>query len=396
MRAVLFTFRSSAFTLLPAAGQNGETSIRITSPLGRTGVPGVVRVVAQVVTPVPGGVVPVRFFVDDTLLGEDIDGPPYVAEWEDLNPYEARVIRAEIDDGKGGIVEDRVSLASLELIEEAFVASVLVEATVTDEAGRYVSTSRRSDFALYRRRSAPGARPRAAADAPDDVHAAGRRLPEHVAPHRPGARDRAAPRLPPAGRRHGRRRAVPARARGGDRSDQRRQDDCRRHCRYQGDGRDGDPRFAGCPAGVLRPRRGPPGGDPRHRRLRRAQQDDPRPGAARPPEAPGHRLRRRHRRRRRHLAAGGIAAPEDCDADGRQGILSRRGRRSYPTCTGSSLPRPTAATSSPTPPPTRRWTAPIGAFASRSSFRIRGEGAARVLRPGAAADPADDRVQRGG
>ena len=87
---------------LPATAQTPATSIRITSPLGRTGVPGVVRVVAQVVTPVPGGIVPVRFYVDDTLLGEDTDGPPYVTEWEDLNPYEPRVIRAEVDDGKAG------------------------------------------------------------------------------------------------------------------------------------------------------------------------------------------------------------------------------------------------------------------------------------------------------
>ena len=111
--------------------------------------PGVVRVVAQVVTPVPGGVIPVRFFVDETPLGEDRDGPPYVAEWEDLNPYEPRVIRAEVDDGKGGVVEDRVSLASLELIEEAFVASVLVEASVTDDAGRYISDLTPDRFALY-------------------------------------------------------------------------------------------------------------------------------------------------------------------------------------------------------------------------------------------------------
>jgi len=69
-----------------AGAQTPETSIRITSPLGRTGVPGVVRVVAQVVTPAPGGVVRVRFFVDDRLLGEDTDGPPYVSEWEDENP----------------------------------------------------------------------------------------------------------------------------------------------------------------------------------------------------------------------------------------------------------------------------------------------------------------------
>jgi VWFA-related protein len=147
---VLFSFLFSLVSFAsPAVAQSSETTIRITSPLGRTGVPGVVRVVAQVVTPVPDGIVPVRFFVDDTLLGEDHDGPPYVAEWEDLNPYEPRVIRAEVDDGKGGIVEDRVSLASLELIEEAFVASVLVEATVTDDAGRYISDLTPDRFALY-------------------------------------------------------------------------------------------------------------------------------------------------------------------------------------------------------------------------------------------------------
>ncbi|MCC7032023.1 MAG: VWA domain-containing protein [Acidobacteria bacterium] len=125
-----------------------ETTIRITSPLGRTGVPGVVRVVAQVTTPVPGGIVRVRFYVDDTLLGEDTDGPPYVTEWEDENPYEPRVIRAEVDDGLGGTVEDRVSLASLEVIEEASVSSVLVEATVTDEAGRYVQNLDAGRFSL--------------------------------------------------------------------------------------------------------------------------------------------------------------------------------------------------------------------------------------------------------
>ena len=135
--------------LAAGVGEPVPTTIKITSPLGRTGVPGVVRVVAQVTTPVDKGIVRVRFYVDDTLLGEDTDGPPYVAEWEDLNPYEPRVIRAEVDDGKGGVVEDRVSLKSLEVIEEASVASVLVEATVTDGSGRYVSSLTPQQFALY-------------------------------------------------------------------------------------------------------------------------------------------------------------------------------------------------------------------------------------------------------
>ena len=147
--AVLVAAVLSWASPMPATAQSPATSIRITSPLGRTGVPGVVRVVAQVVTPVPGGVVPVRFYVDDTLLGQDVDGPPYVTEWEDLNPYEPRVIRAEVDDGKGGAVEDWISLASLKVIEEAQVSSVLVEATITDPAGRYISNLTREHFSLF-------------------------------------------------------------------------------------------------------------------------------------------------------------------------------------------------------------------------------------------------------
>ena len=42
---------------VPGAAQT--TSVRITSPLGRTGVPGVIRVVAQVQTGAARGVVPV-------------------------------------------------------------------------------------------------------------------------------------------------------------------------------------------------------------------------------------------------------------------------------------------------------------------------------------------------
>ena len=66
-----------------------RTTVRITSPLGRTGVPGVIRVVAQVQTPIDGGVLPVRFFVDNAPIGVDQDGPPYAVEWTDENPYEA-------------------------------------------------------------------------------------------------------------------------------------------------------------------------------------------------------------------------------------------------------------------------------------------------------------------
>src|SRR5262245_54547907 len=89
-----------------AASAEPVTSVRLTSPLGRTGLSGTIRIVAQVVTNAPGGVVPVRFFVDDKLLGEDTDGAPYFVEWVDENPYEAREIRAEVPDGAGGVVVD--------------------------------------------------------------------------------------------------------------------------------------------------------------------------------------------------------------------------------------------------------------------------------------------------
>ncbi len=125
-----------------------ETTVRITSPLGRTGVPGVIRVVAQVQTNKDGGVVPVRFFVDGVPIGQDVDGPPYVVEWEDANPYEAREIRVDVEDGRGGIISDHVALPALEVIEETSVSSVLIEATVLDEDGKYVSTLGVGDFRL--------------------------------------------------------------------------------------------------------------------------------------------------------------------------------------------------------------------------------------------------------
>jgi len=138
----LLTILSAAF----AMAQTAQTTVRITSPLGRAGVPGVIRVVAQVESPVEGGVVPVRFFVDDALIGEDDDGPPYAVEWTDDNPYESRRIRVDV--GGASPASDEVTLPALEVLEETTVSSVLVEATVLDKDGRYVSWLEKSDFRL--------------------------------------------------------------------------------------------------------------------------------------------------------------------------------------------------------------------------------------------------------
>ena len=64
-------------------------SIAITSPLGRTGLPGTVRIVARVrVRDRAQEPAAVRFYVNGTLIATDTDGPPYVAEWQDENPFD--------------------------------------------------------------------------------------------------------------------------------------------------------------------------------------------------------------------------------------------------------------------------------------------------------------------
>ena len=131
-----------------AAQPRDGTTVRITSPLGRTGVPGVIRVVAQVQTPVDGGVLPVRFFVDGAAIGTDDDGPPYAVEWTDENPYEAREIRVDVEPEPGVVVSDRVKLPPLEILEETSVSSVLVEATVQDQDGRYIGWLEKADFSI--------------------------------------------------------------------------------------------------------------------------------------------------------------------------------------------------------------------------------------------------------
>src|SRR5690606_2641349 len=81
-------------------------SIRITSPLGRTGTTGAVRIVAQVTAAENVTLSAVRFYVDDKLVGEDATGPVYAVEWVDENPFEARVIRADVADSAGNIARD--------------------------------------------------------------------------------------------------------------------------------------------------------------------------------------------------------------------------------------------------------------------------------------------------
>ncbi len=121
-----------------AADSTPALSVRITSPLGRTGLPGAIRIVAQVSHPPQVDLGPVRFYVNDALVGDDAEGPPFAVEWTDANPFEPTRIRVEASDVFGNVASDVIELAPFEIVEATGVSSVLLEATVVDKADRFV------------------------------------------------------------------------------------------------------------------------------------------------------------------------------------------------------------------------------------------------------------------
>ena len=152
LAAALGTGPNSAtvWGLSPTAhAESSPLAIRITSPLGRTGATGAIRIVAQVNPASDAPVAAVRFFVDNVLLGETRKGPPWGIDWTDENPFEAREIRAEALDASGHTAVDSVRLKPLELIEHAQVSSVYVETSVQDKTGRFVTGIGPSGFQLF-------------------------------------------------------------------------------------------------------------------------------------------------------------------------------------------------------------------------------------------------------
>jgi VWFA-related protein len=130
-----------------AQAQERTSSIHITSPTGRSGLPGRVRIVARVTT--VGEAYPiVRFFVGDDLLAIDNDGPPYAVEWTDENPFEARRIRVEMTDGES-VVDDHVDLKPFEVVEATEVISIHVDASVRDAKGRHPANLTAADFQIF-------------------------------------------------------------------------------------------------------------------------------------------------------------------------------------------------------------------------------------------------------
>ena len=120
-------------------------TVEITSPLGRTGLSGPIRIVARVTAPPDAVLSPVQFYVDGQLVGQDAT-PPYAVEWVDQNPFEPRQIVAQVADGGGNSASGSVALAPLEVVEEASISSVLLEPSVLDETGRSIGGLTAADF----------------------------------------------------------------------------------------------------------------------------------------------------------------------------------------------------------------------------------------------------------
>lgn len=120
------------------AADGTPLTVRITSPMGRTGVPGPVRIVAQVGSAADTPLSSVKFFVNRTLVGEAVKGPVYAVEWSDDNPFEATEIAVEATDATGRTARDMVRLEPFEFVDTTRVISVLLEATVRDAQGRFV------------------------------------------------------------------------------------------------------------------------------------------------------------------------------------------------------------------------------------------------------------------
>src|SRR4051812_16640210 len=156
MAAISHRFRSAVVAgLLGATASVAATpapasplTVKITSPLGRMGTSGKVRIVAQIHDAPAATLKPVRFLVDNVLLGVDDDGPPYAVEWLDENPYERREISVEGEDDLGQTARDVVELKPFEIVEVTGTSRVLLEASVHDKTGRFVSGLVRANFAV--------------------------------------------------------------------------------------------------------------------------------------------------------------------------------------------------------------------------------------------------------
>ena len=310
--------------------------MRITSPLGRLGLPGAIRIVAQVTHPPQVALGSVKFYVNDTLVGDDREGPPYAVEWTDDNPFEPTRIRVEASDALGNTVSDAIELAPFEIVETTGVSRVLLEATVMDKTGRFVGGLDAASFRVLEN-DEPQTIDLAGieslpvtytllVDASQSMHArmefvrtAAGRLADFL---RPDDRIIVAPFAKSLG------------AITGPTAD--RDDDRRRRAGHRVQWRHGHLRRPHRGLAARAGHRSAARDRAHHRWLRRAQPGEDGGRARRGAVGARRGVRDRRRRRRRHLAQGRARAQADRRSRPAGGCSFRRGNRSCPPCTSSS------------------------------------------------------------
>ena len=143
--AALITAASGHVSL---GAQAAAPTLKITSPLGRTGLPGTIRIVARLEGEQPAEPPQVSFYIDKLHLADDSDGPPYEALWSDDNPFEPREISVRAEFASGAVLTDILALNALVVSEAVEVTSIAIEASVVDAKGRFVRDLKESDFTL--------------------------------------------------------------------------------------------------------------------------------------------------------------------------------------------------------------------------------------------------------
>jgi Ca-activated chloride channel family protein len=149
--AALVPILIAVFAALPAGGRlSGQEalSVKITSPLGRTGGTGAVRIVAQLRAAVERPFPTVRFFVDGKLYKVDDDGPPYAVDWVDAYPLTDCEIAVDVTDASGHTARDTVTLKPYMIDDSVTVMSMLMAVAVYTKNGRLVSGLTAADFRL--------------------------------------------------------------------------------------------------------------------------------------------------------------------------------------------------------------------------------------------------------
>jgi Ca-activated chloride channel family protein len=132
---------------VPAQAQS-PSALKITSPVGRTGLTGTIRIVVRADGEEPLVPLRVEFYIDKLHLSDDENGPPYEALWTDENPFERREISVRAELPSGATLTDTVVLEPLRVAEAVEVTSVGLEASVVDTRGRFVRNLAASDFTL--------------------------------------------------------------------------------------------------------------------------------------------------------------------------------------------------------------------------------------------------------